>query len=390
MACYVSSNDNRLYVAVESSYGVIGAITDNHRFPAVRLEARQELELPDRRDKMGGRTFVGWPGGFFKRTNYEVTTFLAGWTDQTVEPGYGPLFQGALGSAVQIFNGGTVASIPAAGQLRFTAAHGLSVGQGVNCGGEIRFVAAIVDAQTVVLNAAFVKTPLAGAAAGKTATYKPASELPGVSVFDYWSPTTSVQRILTGAAVDRMRLSVNGDFHTFAFSGPAGDLLDSASFATGQGGLTSYPTEPAITEFNYALVPGNLGQAWFGVAPDQFFTVTSAEIILDNDVDLRSREFGATMPRCIVAGVRRVTADFRVFVETASSTQALYQSARQRSPVSAFLQMGQQSGQLCGVYLKSVVPEVPEFDDSETRLEWRFRGCRAQGAIDDEIFVAFG
>jgi hypothetical protein len=37
-----------------------------------------------------------------------------------------------------------------------------------------------------------------------------------------------------------------------------------------------------------------------------------------------------------------------------------------------------------------VVPQVPEFDDSGQRQEWQFQPCRAQGSVDDEIFVAFG
>jgi hypothetical protein len=37
-----------------------------------------------------------------------------------------------------------------------------------------------------------------------------------------------------------------------------------------------------------------------------------------------------------------------------------------------------------------VVPVVPEFDDSDTRLKWRFEDVRAQGTDDDEIVVAFG
>jgi hypothetical protein len=40
--------------------------------------------------------------------------------------------------------------------------------------------------------------------------------------------------------------------------------------------------------------------------------------------------------------------------------------------------------------MKSVVPEVPEFDDAETRLQWKFTENRAQGTADDELVVAFG
>ena len=35
-------------------------------------------------------------------------------------------------------------------------------------------------------------------------------------------------------------------------------------------------------------------------------------------------------------------------------------------------------------------PEVPEFDDTDHRQQWQFQTCRAQGSVDDEIFVAFG
>jgi hypothetical protein len=36
------------------------------------------------------------------------------------------------------------------------------------------------------------------------------------------------------------------------------------------------------------------------------------------------------------------------------------------------------------------VPEVPEFDDSQTRLQWKLSGSRAQGTGNDEMYVAFG
>jgi len=52
-------------------------------------------------------------------------------------------------------------------------------------------------------------------------------------------------------------------------------------------------------------------------------------------------------------------------------------------------QLGEAQGQLMGVYLKSVIPVVPEFDDSKNRLQWKFRSSRAQGTVDDEIVVGF-
>ena len=72
------------------------------------------------------------------------------------------------------------------------------------------------------------------------------------------------------------------------------------------------------------------------------------------------------------------------------ATAALYQAARQQSPIEIMFQLGEQDQQLVGVYLKSVVPDVPQFDDTEHRLRWRFKDARAQGTVDDEIVVAFG
>jgi hypothetical protein len=190
--------------------------------------------------------------------------------------------------------------------------------------------------------------------------------------------------------VDQLDIEVNGDFHEFVFAGPACDVMDSSSFQQGQGGLNAYPQEPSSSAFDYSIVPGNLGHVWLGSAPDQFFTLTSATVRLKNNVNLREREFGSNLARGISAGTRTVTVDFTLYQQDDTQTKALYQAARQESPVSVMFQLGQQAGQLTGIYLKDVLLETPEFDDSELRQQWAFKGGRAQGIGNDEISVAFG
>jgi hypothetical protein len=73
-----------------------------------------------------------------------------------------------------------------------------------------------------------------------------------------------------------------------------------------------------------------------------------------------------------------------------SATIGLYQAARQQSPISVMFQLGQAQGLMMGVNMNSVIPEVPEFEDGQNRLQWKFRGSRAQGTVDNEITVAFG
>src|SRR5580698_7358557 len=254
----------------------------------------------------------------------------------------------------------------------------------------MRFVATVTDAETVVLNAAFNNVPTSGSAIGTTITYLLAESLSSTSIFDYWDPSGAVQRIVDGAAVDTMTVKVNGDFQEFDFAGPSRDLIDSASFESGEGGLSAFPAEPTQTGFDYTIVPGHLGEVWMGASPAEFFTLTSAELTLGNAVELRDREFGTDFARCIAAGQRKITLNFELFELVDAQTAALYQAARSRSPISVMFQLGEQTNQLFGAYMPAMVPEVPQFDDGETRLQWKFQNSRAQGTAGNELYVAFG
>jgi len=390
MGCYVSSNNERDYVALESSYGQVPTVTAANRIPLIKLGARQIPVVTGRRDKTGSRTFVGLPNTIRKTTSFQLNTFMTEWTNQTAAPTQGPLFQAALGAAPILFAGGTVASVTGGTELAFAAPHGLTPGQAVTSGTDMRFVAAVANTTTVFINAPFTTTPVAGAAIGATMTYMLAEDLPSASIFDYWDPSTAVQRIINGAAMDRMLIKVNGDFQEFDFSGPSQDLIDSVSFTSGEGGLTAFPAEPAQTGFDYTIIPGHLGQVWMGAPPNEFFTLTEAELTLENNIALRLHEFGSDFPLCITAGARKITLNFNIFESVDAQTAGLYQAAVQRSPIGVMIQLGEQQEQLFGAYMPAMVPEVPQFDDSETRLQWSFQNSRAQGTMDDEFYIAFG
>ncbi len=388
---YISSNENRFYVALEGQgYGQLSASTAFNRIPAVKLTVQQKQQRADRKDKTGSRTFPGYPASMRHATTFSLKTYMRDWADQTQEPGYGPLFHACLGQPAAMSSALSINSSPAAGRIAFAAPHGLNPGQAVTYGAEIRFVSAVVDAQTVQLNAPFSVTPAGGTSTGVTATYAPTSELSSVSILDCWSPASSVQRAVYGAAIDKLQIQVNGDYHAFEFSGTACDVIDSSSFQQGQAGLSTFPAEPNITGFDYTIVPGHLGQVWLGSAPNEFFTLTSAMISIENNANLRDQEFGSNYARGISPGLRSVSVDFGLYQQDDSQTQALYQAARQQSPVAVMLQLGQQAGQLTAIYLREVVLQTPEFDDSEVRQQWTFKSCRAQGISDDEISIAFG
>ena len=110
MACYISSNNNRFYVALEPAYGEVAAVANARRFAGIQLRARQQAVQLDRRDKTGSRTFLGLPAGVKRQTTYQLKSYLSGWDIQTSEPSQGPLFRAALGAPVRLASGLTMAS----------------------------------------------------------------------------------------------------------------------------------------------------------------------------------------------------------------------------------------------------------------------------------------
>ena len=141
MACYISSNNNRFYVALEPAYGEVAAIANARRFAGLQFRARQQPVQVDRRDKTGSRTFLGLPLGIRRQTSYQLRSYLSGWNDQNTEPSQGPLFRAALGAPVKLATGLTLGAGAAGTTLSFTSAHGLVPGQAISYGSEIRFVA---------------------------------------------------------------------------------------------------------------------------------------------------------------------------------------------------------------------------------------------------------
>jgi hypothetical protein len=142
MACFISSNDNRFYVALEQSYAAIPALSAADRCSGVHLRTRQTTEQPRRRDKTGTRTYRGISNRLRRQIEYEFRGYLTGSESPGAPPRHGAFFQAALGSGPLAFAGGITGSSSESG-ITFSANHGLSVGQAIAHDDEIRFVAAI-------------------------------------------------------------------------------------------------------------------------------------------------------------------------------------------------------------------------------------------------------
>ncbi|MDE3194936.1 MAG: hypothetical protein KGN84_01225, partial [Acidobacteriota bacterium] len=159
---YISSNANRWYCATESAYGQIAAISAANRIPAVSMTAQVQRAKSQRKDKTGSRTWAGLPLGMRTQTSFDLKTYMRDWADPSTLPSHGPLFEAAMGAPGNLWSGGTPGPASTASTITFLSPHGLVPGQAVVSGGEIRFVAAVVDPNTVVLNAAFSAAPVPG------------------------------------------------------------------------------------------------------------------------------------------------------------------------------------------------------------------------------------
>src|ERR1043166_6773715 len=120
---YISSNDNRFYVANERAYGVVGTGGAFTRIPAVKLTTHQQRNRTERKDKTGSRTFVGYPPGTRRSTTFELRTYMRDWADVKREPAYGPLFQACLGKPAVLGSQMAIGSTPAADRVTFGTPH---------------------------------------------------------------------------------------------------------------------------------------------------------------------------------------------------------------------------------------------------------------------------
>ncbi|MBS1829791.1 MAG: hypothetical protein JST93_31115 [Acidobacteria bacterium] len=385
-SAYIQSNENSHFLAKETAQGVVPPVGAANRVLLSGLKMLTTHAVPKRNDRWGSRS-VGEPiASVQKDTSFQFSTYHyenSAYPNQSI---YGALIEAALGGDPLFFAGGTVDSQLTANRIRLVAPHNLSRLMAISRAGEVRFVDRVIDANTVEINAPFTAGLPSGSNLEPAFTYTLARSLKTLSLFDYWTPASSIQRVGRGAAVDRMKIAVNGDFHSMTFSGPMIEVLDSLSFTPGMGGLSEFPLEPsAIGSAHEMPVPGHLGQAIIG--DGHCYTMTEAEVTVNNGVGARSREFGSVIPRSFVPGRRAVSFSASLYVTDEASTRGLYQYASERATMPVMLQLGDRQGQLLGVYLPSIVPTFPEYDDRENRVVWHIEKCTAHGSAEDELTI---
>ena len=387
MSCYINSTNERLYGAIESQYGVAATLADTDRLSFRSLTLEERAVRATRRDKTGSRTRFAPHPELRTRNEFTLDCYFSGRDSSSPVDAMTTLVEAALGGDRVNASGLTVSAVLSSpARLTFNAAHGLIAGQALRFAGELRFVKSIVDAATVEISAPFGAGIQAGSSIGTSVTLYPGDKPKPLTLGDYWTPAGHLDRILAGSILDEMTISLDSDFHGASFRGVTREVASAAAFSAGSTGLAQFPAEPSTAYKSFQLVPGHVGKLFLG---DVAYHLLDLTLSLRNQVDARALEFGTSIAPCYSADLREVEIAFRLFASSDAAVVNLHALSRNRQETSLTIQLGNQAGQLVGVYVPRFVPEIPEVVDSESRAVLSFPSSLAYGVFNDEITVAF-
>src|SRR5258706_2121070 len=94
---YISTDLNRVYVALESSYGAVPAPSPSHAFRALKQDIELSQDYLERQDKTGSRSFAGIGLGGRRHGKFNVQAYLTPSGTAGSAPNMGPVFQAARG-----------------------------------------------------------------------------------------------------------------------------------------------------------------------------------------------------------------------------------------------------------------------------------------------------
>jgi hypothetical protein len=382
---YILSNNNRIFVRQEAESNDLLEMSTAELVPALQFEYRSDREQLLREDKTGSRSRIAISGPVREVHQFYMKYYGTGWSGAG-RNAVSALTESALWSSA--VEAPAVEVVAASGsQISLVSGLNLGIGAALGYGGEIRFVEAVLSENDYQLNAPFSMGIGPGAILENCLSHQPGDVPQRLAIMDDWSPGGAVRRLFKGAVVDRLKISVNNEFLEMEAYGYAQKMFDNVSAVYPEGQV--FPESPLMNGSGWSQpIPGHLGQAIVGDQGERLCALTAAEIEIDNNVEPRAHEFGCFEAKNFVPGKRKVAVSISVYQRTDAMSRYIYEKASHNEPVSLMIQMGTQAGSLFAVYLPAVLFPVPEFDDSKSRLVWRFSNGMAVGGRNDEIFLA--
>jgi hypothetical protein len=380
---YVSTLSNRIFIQSENDQPGTQNFETARLAPLTALQIRNSRKQIFRRDKTGYRGEQPVIGPQRELVEFKTEGYGTGWDGGAGKPAVSVLLESGLCAPTALGSAYPVQSVSGT-NVTLSQDAMLAVGMGVSFGSEIRFIVAVLGARDFTLNAPFTVEVANGNVLDGCANVQPGDSARTMALLETWSPAEAVQRVMRGAVIDELTIRVNNDFLEIAAQGYAKSLTDSAS----SGGTANTVPPAPLGQLPAAPIAGHLGQVWMNSPAARVCTLTQAEIRIDNNIEPRTEEFGCYGAKDYLLGRRTVRLDLSLYGRNDELSHELYAKARNNEPVSVMLQIGNQPGSMFAVYLPAVLLPIPVFDDSDTRLLWRFRDAVALGLQNDEVFIA--
>lgn len=387
MSCFINATNERLYGAMESQYGQARTLAGSDRLSFRQLKVSERTRRAERRDKTGTRTRFAPHPEVRTDNRFELDCYFATRDPQAPTDGVANLMEATLGGERITWNGLTAIDVSGNGQVvAFNAAHGLKVGQAVRFQGQLRFVKSVVNTTTITVSAPFGQGFQAGSVTGKTVSMWPGDKPKPLTMGNYWTPAGTLDRLLAGCVVNEMAVALNSDFHGASFRGSVREIASVTGFSPGSTGLVSFPAEPSNPTQTFQLVPGHVGRLFIGGAE---YYLLDLSLRFLNNADTTTREFGMSLSPCYSADLRELSLQFQLYAAQDAAVNQLHVLSRSRLETDLTIQLGNQPGQLVGIYVPRFVPEIPELKDSDTRVAMSYPKSIAYGVSNDEVTVAF-
>jgi hypothetical protein len=224
------------------------------------------------------------------------------------------------------------------------------------------------------LQALFGKAP--AVSGGTSVTYAMDDNQYGLSVFDFWTPSTALQQIAFGTIVRRGRFSAGQDVASVEFDLQSRWVIDSAQFASAataaKGGLTAFPSEPGSPTTN-----GNMAIGFTGantIDGSSYAELRSFEIDINANRELPNDVFNSYYPGSPGGDIREVGVSWSIYDTDASALNTLKGKAISQTPVAVVFQIGTVPGNIWTFTMNNVVLNSPATDDGQRRKVVNFSG----------------
>lgn len=334
---FALSRNERLYLQVESAYGVIpnttgtATVGNSNACRLIKASLDAQAALIKRPDKTGTRSqLIGVVGR--KNSDWSIDMSLAPNGSAGVIPDCDPLLQGVFGQTPTIVGGTSV-------------------------------------------------------------TYSLVDSIKSLALWSFRSPSTIDQRVCSGSVVKEMTIEGGPDVAMLKFTGEGKWTLSSNQFAfadTGQkSGLTSFPTEPGSPVTNGGMVIGFTG----AIIVDGHTLATLRTCTMraqTNNVTVKDT-FGTFYPDSAEGDERNFMVDMSIYEDDTGTFQDLIQVSQDKTPITVSMTLGTVTGSMMTAIMSNVQLATPSREEQRRYIaNWSGSVAHASSvSVRDEMTMAF-